>query len=539
MIKKKLGIGVQNIRDFSLENIIYVDKTEQIHELMQLGKHNFLARPRRFGKSLLLDTIAAMHEGSREQFKGTWAYEHLDWNTEKRPVLRIDFTLVNYETRPLAEGLMHYLRPMAQAVGIDIQDKEAQELFAALIETMGKKSSVVILIDEYEIAVTDFVGKDDARVEENLFTLKKFYGTMKGAGRYIHRSYITGVSKIGKVGILSDLNMLNDLSLDERFSTLLGYTEYELRHYYADYITEAAQRHGLTEPEILGHIKAHYNGYSWDGIETNRVYNPFSIVNFFQSFDIRNYWFATGTPTLLTRGARRQQITMEELEDLKISASLMESANLKSFYSVALLFQTGYLTIKSIEKQGVEKLYTLSFPNREVRESFASYLLAEYIGKDWDETELTLAFKLRQHLQNQELKSVFQIFASVIASTPYDITKYTEGYFHTIMHVLMYSTGLATFSEMQSSEGRLDTICEGHKAIYIFEFKLDSTASIALNQIKEKGYSAPFLQRAKALYITGVNFSSSEKRIDEVLVEAWDNGVFKPLHENFTPYIVP
>ena len=167
---------------------------------------------------------------------------------------------------------------------------------------------------------------------------------MKGMSRYIHRSYITGVSKIGRIGILSDLNMLNDLTLDERFATLFGYTETELRYYYADYITACAEKYNMTESEILGHIKHHYNGYSWDGIDENRVYNPYSIVNFFQSLEFQNYWFSTGTPTVLVRGARKQRITLDEMENLKTNGNLLQSANLKEFYSIALLFQAGYLT---------------------------------------------------------------------------------------------------------------------------------------------------------------------------------------------------
>ena len=192
---------------------------------------------------------------------------------------------------------------------------------------------------------------------------------MKGSGRNIHRTYITGVSKIGKIGILSDLNMLNDLTLDARFATLFGYTETELRHHYAEYITEAAAKHKCSEAEILAQIKVFYNGYSWDGIEENKIYNPFSIVNFFQSLEFQNYWFETGTPTVLVRGARRQYLDLEDLTHIEVGSDVLKSANLREFYSIALLFQAGYLTIKKIEKLEWENVYTLGFPNREVHRS--------------------------------------------------------------------------------------------------------------------------------------------------------------------------
>ncbi len=342
-------------------------------------------------------------------------------------------------------------------------------------------------------------------------------------------------SKIGHLGALAELSMVNDLSLDERFSTLFGFTEAELRHYFAAYIAEAAKKLRRTEEEILNHIKFYYNGYSWDRISENQVYNPFAIVNFFQSSSFQSYWFDTGTPTTLVKGVKHQGLTMIDLENLKTGADLLKSANLKEFYSLALLFQAGYLTIKQVEQLEWEKEYTLGFPNREVRSSFAKHLLAEYVGKAVDYTDHTLSFKLRMHLENQELKPAFQVFAPVIASTGYDVVKRSEGYFHTIMHVLMYSTGLATFSEVQSLEGRLDTICIAFKAIYIFEFKLDGTAEGALAQIKAQGYAKPFLAQPKALYLIGVNFVSAEKRIDQVLVEKWDGENFVGLDGDFTP----
>lgn len=387
MAMKKLGIGVQHIQDFVEENMIYVDKTEKIYELMQLGKHNFLVRPRRFGKSLMLDTVGAIYDGRKDQFEGTWIYDKIDWVAIKRPTLRIDFTQIEFVACSLEQGLYDYLSYLIQDLGLNIVANSAKGLFSALIDTLSKDKPIVILIDEYEMAITALVGKDDAKMQAYIDILKPFYGTMKGAGNKIHRSYITGVTKIGRIGILSDLNMLNDLTLDERFSTLFGYTETELRHYYAEYITETARRYKLSEADILAHIKHHYNGYSWDGIEDNKVYNPFSIINFFQSFRFQNYWFATGTPTVLARGARKQQITIAELENLKTNINLLQSANLKEFYSIALLFQAGYLTIKRVEIRGLSTDYILGFPNQEVRESFASYLLAEYVGKNWEETE--------------------------------------------------------------------------------------------------------------------------------------------------------
>ncbi len=537
MAQKKLGVGIQSLSHFREGNLVYVDKTEKIYELMQVWGYPFIIRPRRFGKSLALDTIAAIYEGKKNLLEGTWIYDKIDWETIKRPVLRIDFTQIEYNACSLEQGLVDYLSDLAKGLGINVEHKSAKELFRKLIEVLSQTSEIIIIIDEYEMPVTDFVEKEDEKLQQNIDTLKKFYGTMKGMSGSIHRSFITGVSKIGKIGVLSDLNMLNDLTLDERFSTLFGYTEAELRHFYAEYITEGAKKQHSTESEFLAKIKKYYNGYSWDGIEENKVYNPFSVVNFFQSFTFENYWFETGTPTVLVRGARKQQITLEEMEHIEASGNLLKSANLKEFYSLSLLFQAGYLTIKKVETWGGENSYILGFPNQEVRESYASHLLTEYVGKSWAEVDYTIAHKLKIHLEKEELKQAFQVFAPVIASTGYDIVKFTEGYFHTIMHVLMYSTGMAIFSELQSAQGRLDTICIGQNAIYIFEFKLDETAKVALSQIKRQKYATPYLLENKNIYLVGVNFVSADKKINEILVEKWNGKRFLKVKGDFTPVV--
>jgi len=435
----------------------------------------------------------------------------------------------------LEQGLQDYLQPIIEDLGINLTDSSARNMFKRIIEHLGKTEPFVILIDEYEMAVTDFVGGDEAKLQENINTLKKFYGTMKGTSRNIHRTYITGVSKIGKIGVLSDLNMLNDLTLDERFTTMFGYTETELRLFYAEHITEAARRHHCTEAEVLERIKLYYNGYSWDGIEENKVYNPFSIVNFFQSFQFQNYWFETGTPTILVRGARLQYLDLETLGHIEAGSDMLKSANLKEFYSITLLFQAGYLTIKKVEKWDWENVYTLGFPNREVQASFAKHLLAEYIDKPVDYADYALAHRLRLCIEREELKPAFQIFAAVVSSTGYDITKYTEGYFHTIMHVLMYNTGLVVFSELQNAEGRLDTVCIGQNAVYLFEFKINATAETALTQIKKQHYAQPFLAQKKSIYLVGVNFVTADKKINDILVEKWDGGQFVRLEGEFTP----
>lgn len=530
---KNLGIGVQYFGDFKTDNLIYVDKTESLYEMMGLPKHNFIVRPRRFGKSLLLSTIDCIYQGRKDLFEGTWIYDKIDWEKEKRPTLRLDFTLIEYNACSLEKGIQDYLQPIAEHLALALEDTSARNMFKRIIEKMAETTQIVILIDEYEMAVTDFVGTNDPRLDENITTLKKLYGVLKGASQFIHRSFITGVSKIGKISILSDLNMLNDLTLHERFTTLLGYTEKELRFYFADYIKEAARREEMSEEEILAEIKFYYNGYSWDGIVANKVYNPFSIVNYFQNFAFRNYWFDTGTPTVLIRGARLHQLTLNDLDKLEVTGELLGNADLKNFYSISLLFQAGYLSIKEARKAKGGANYRLGFPNEEVKKSFASHLLTEYVGKDWGYVDTTISHKLKLCIENEDWENMFRIFPPVIESTSYNVNKFVEGYFHTIMHVLVYSTGLVTFSELESQQGRLDMVTATYTAVFIFEFKQNESAASAISQIKEKGYDKRFYLSGLRLFLIGVNFLASEKRINDIKVEQWEDGVYKEITGNF------
>ena len=510
MARKKVGIGVQNIQDFAIDNLIYVDKTEKIYELMQLGKHNFIVRPRRFGKSLLLDTIAAIYEGSKEQFQGTWAYNNIDWAAETRPTLRIDFTLIESDACSLEQGLQAYLQPIAEDLELNLTGNSAKDMFKRIIEHLGKTKPIAILIDEYEMAITDLVGKDEARLEENIFTLKKFYGTMKGSGRYIHRTYITGVTKIGQIGILSDLNMLNDLTLDERFTTLLGYTETELRHYYAEYITAAAKKYNMPETEILGHIKHRYNGYSWDG--ATRVYNPFGTLNFLDNRTFVNFWFATGNPKFLIEQMREK--AFYNIENQAVNGIIFEKFDIENIELTSLLFQTGYLTVKELGER--DNYYVLDYPNHEVRESMYQFLiddLAKNIHRG--DSGLTM-IDLKKAFLVRDTEQVREILNGILSDLPNEaFLKQTEGLFHGLVHIIFNYLGIFIKSEVHSSRGRADAIVETPTDVFIFEFKINKTAAEAMAQIEKKKYADKYRASKKTLNGIAFNYNSIERCIDE------------------------
>jgi len=511
---KKLPIGRQDFASLIEEGNLYVDKTEHIFRLMQSGAFIFLSRPRRFGKSLLVSTLKEIFEGNRELFHGLWIEDKIDW--ERYPVIHIDFNLMNYRSNSLAVELDATMDQNAQKNNIVLASTDYKGKFKELLQTLssnGKK--VVVLIDEYDKAITDFLDYDDEeRVQENVRTLKNFYSTLKSLDSCIHFAFITGVSKYGKVSIFSDLNNLYDISNSPDFSTLLGWTQEEVLTNFQPYLERIEREMGLPMPRLLEAIRRVYNGYSWDGETT--VYNPFSLLNFFSNRQFGNYWFTTGTPSFLTHLLKKRRIPAYELEGISGPNSILESADVSSIDPVSLLFQTGYLTIKKIDRSDPTRpKYMLSYPNEEVKDSFLKNLLADYAEQPVFHTAYTYTERMREALEIGDLDRFFEVLSSLFASIPYQITATQESYFHTVVHVVLTLTGFVTHSEIPTNQGRMDAVVDTGKHIYLFEFKMRESADDALAQIRAKGYPERFRAEGKTLTLVGVAFDAAQKNIRE------------------------
>jgi len=509
---KKLPIGVQDFASLIKGGFLYVDKTEHIHRLMQAGKYLFLSRPRRFGKSLLLSTLKEIFEGNRELFKGLWIEDKIAW--APYPVIYIDFNRMDYRAQTLEQALNRQMDEQATKNGVKIeQGATAKQKLESLLESLssdGRKTAV--LIDEYDKAITDFLGEDETQLRDNVRTLKNFYGTLKSLDRCIHFALITGVSKYGKVSIFSDLNNLYDATTDQSMATLLGWTQEELERNFDERIEETAKHLKMNRKTLLKNLQTWYNGYSWDGETT--LYNPFSILNFFQAKRIHNFWFSTGTPTFLMQLMIRDQMPAYDLERITGSEALLDSADVLSADLIALLFQTGYLTIKKIDQtQPGRTRYHLSFPNEEVRVSFLKHLLAGYMGKPVVLTEATYSEKMRQALEKEDLERFFLVLQTIFATIPYQITGTQESYFHSIVHVCLTLTGYVVHSEIPTNQGRMDAVLDTGSHIYIFEFKLHESADDAMVQIRAKGYPERFRAAGKTLTLVGVAFDTERKNI--------------------------
>lgn len=375
---KNLPLSIQTFSDLITQDYLYIDKTKEIYNLFaQGGKYYFLSRPRRFGKSLLVSTLKEIFCGNKELFKGLWIYDKIEW--VQYPVIHLDLSKISFKTPEMLEKALESLvEKIAADFNIQLErDLFFKEKFGQLLEKMSQKQKVVILIDEYDKPLIDYIEAEKIETaNQNRDILKNFYSVIKASDEFLRFVFITGVSKFSRMSIFSDLNNLNDITIDENFSTLLGITRSELLNYFAERIKILSKKMNIPEKEFLENVTHWYNGYSWDGC--NFLFNPFSIINFFSKNRFSNYWFATGTPTFLIKHIKKQNQDIIDLDQKEVDESIFESYDIENLEVISLLFQTGYLTIKEIKPMGLKSQYILSYPNEEVKESFLKHILADY-----------------------------------------------------------------------------------------------------------------------------------------------------------------
>ena len=504
--RKKLPIGVQTFQKIRAGDYYYVDKTPLILDLIEGGTHYFLSRPRRFGKSLLLDTLKELFEGNEPLFRGLAAHGQWDWSV-KYPVLRFSFGRKNY-THPqaLQQSLHQQLTTLEEHYGIQPQFEDVGSRFADLIEKVTAQSGqpAVILVDEYDKPILDALTRPEV-ARENRDTLRGFYATIKDYDAHIRFSFLTGVSKFSKVSLFSGLNNLNDITLDQRYATLCGYTDADIDGVFA------AELFGLDRQAI----RDWYNGYNWLG---EGVYNPFDILQLFDKRDFRAYWFETGTPTFLIDQLMQRQMVSLTLDSLVSSAAMLSSFDVDDMTIEALLFQTGYLTIKQRENLGGDYFYTLGYPNREVRQSLNDTLLSALV-KDQSKQVVQRAQLYRLLLVNDfdGLKTLFHAF---FASIPYawytnsTIQNY-EGYYASVFYSYFASLGLNVTVEDMTNLGRVDMTLKFNQQVYIFEFKVVELVSggKALQQLKDKAYADKYRALNQPIHLIGVEFSKDSRNI--------------------------
>jgi Predicted AAA-ATPase len=367
---KNLPIGIQTLEQIRAKNCIYVDKTRLVHQLATTGTYYFFSRPRRFGKSLLISTLKELYLGNKALFNGLWIENNWDWS-KTNPVIHISFDDVDYQGLGLNDALLEQLDECAALYGITLEKitlkSKFKELIAALSSQYGK---VVILIDEYDKPIIDFLEKDEIDIaKKNRLTLRDFYSVLKNADKLLELLFITGISKFAKVSLFSHLNNLTDITLSKRYAALAGYTQEELEFNFPDYIQSCVENLKISREELLKQMKIWDDGYSWDGL--TEVYNPFGTLNFLYDQRFRNYWFSTGSPDFLVKQMRR--ITYYNVENAVVNDRILDKYDIDNLELIPLLFQTGYLTVKKVDKMTGDMV--LDYPNKEVRESMYEFLI--------------------------------------------------------------------------------------------------------------------------------------------------------------------
>lgn len=509
-------IGIQNFEDLRRNNCLYVDKTALIHKLVHSDKIYFLSRPRRFGKSLLVSTLEAYFQGKRELFAGL-AMEQLETEWTTYPVLHIDFSMTKYlGVEDLTGQLRINISRWEELYGRNEKEETYAERFEGVIRRAYEQTGlqVVVLIDEYDAPLLDSNSESDLQ-KQLRNELRRFFSPLKGAGQYLRFLFLTGISKFSQLSIFSELNNLQNISMTDEFSAICGITENEMITQMRRGIEQIAAKNGETFEEACAHLKQQYDGYHFSK-NCEDIYNPFSLINAFNQKDYRNFWFSTGTPTFLLNLLKEAHFDVRSLESIEATDEQFDAPTDHIVSPIPVLYQSGYLTIKDYNP--LFQIYTLGYPNREVRKGFIESLLPGYASlSPIDNTFYVVSF-IRDLMQGN-MTSCLERTRSFFAEIPYDLENKTEKHYQTIFYLLFRLMGQYVETEVKSAAGRADAVVKLDNAIYVFEFKFDGTPEEALAQINGKGYTIPYRTDGRKIYKIGVNFDSTTRSIGDWKIE--------------------
>jgi len=507
----KYPIGIQDFKTIRTDDYFYADKTALMYKLIKGGQYYFLSRPRRFGKSLLVSMMEYYFNGERELFKGL-AIEQLEQEWKTYPVLHLDLNAAKYTTpEALTSILESQLSRWEEVYGASPTEKVVSERFKGVIQRAYEKTGqkVAILVDEYDKPLLQTFDNEELK-EDYRATLKAFYGVEKSMGAYIQFAFFTGVTKFSKVSVFSDLNNLADISMDKRYAEICGITEKEIHDNLDAEVESLAQANNLTKEECYSKLKLNYDGYHFEA-GTAGMYNPFSLLRTLDSQAFKDYWFETGTPTILVEALKKNNYNLEELTQEEVTADLLGSIDSIDDNPLPLIYQSGYLTVKGYDERfGV---YRLGFPNKEVERGFTRFLVPYYTSLSETKSGAFIS-KFVREIESGQPEQFMQRLDTLFSDGDYQIAGDAELYFQNAVWVIFKMVGLYTEVEHHTSDGRIDLLIKTQDFIYIIEFKLDKSADEALQQIEYKQYAKPFEHDGRTIYRIGVNFSSKTRRID-------------------------
>ncbi len=493
----RLPLGISDFKVLREEgaNYLYVDKTLQLLNLLNAGKYLFLARPRRFGKSLLCSTIKYLYEGRHELYSGLAIEPLWAWN-KTNPVVHLSLTETSSGTpQELENSLLRLIQNRAAQAGLALSaiysTQAMPELLRELYARTGRR--VVVIVDEYEKPVHDHIS-DPPLAKKMREVLASFYGSLKGCDAELEKLFITGIGRMVRTSIFSELNQMLDVTLAPEAAELCGYTEEELHRDFAPFISRLAQANSITEAQAWNTLRSRYNGYWWGKGE--KVYNPWAILNCLRSDEFGSYWWASGTPGMLVELAATLQRPDGDLEGVK-STDLSLLFDITQPAAEPLLWQSGYLTVKAVSGQ----VYTLGFPNAEVREAWFGMMLGHFCGANRSAGQTSAALML-DALRTGNRVQFEQALTALFAAIPYDIQVNREAYYHSVFFAALQATGGEIIAESHTDKGRTDAVINTANAIYIVEFKL-GTAVDALAQIKDRRYYEPYLTDPRPIILLG------------------------------------
>ena len=514
----KYPIGIQDFEKLRHDGYVYVDKTRQIYSLASTGCYYFLGRPRRFGKSLLISTMEAYFLGKKELFKGL-AMEELEDEWNVHPVLHLDLNTGTYDSVDALRKIIDNFLVQWENIYGTARGEETQPLrFKGVIQRAFEKAGrqAVILVDEYDKPLLLNFDKPDLQ-DELRKELKAFYSVLKTQDRYIRFAFLTGITKFGKVSVFSDLNNLQDISMSANYADICGITEKEIHQYFELSIHELAEAKGMTYEQALARLKLQYDGYHFEH-DTPGVYNPFSLLNTLKEKTFKDYWFETGTPTYLVDMLQVSGWDVSRLQNEELSAMHIKSIDMAPQNPVPLIYQSGYLTIKGYDERF--QTYQLGFPNKEVENGFAMFLLSYYMPVKDSDTEFAARNFVRE-IESGDVDGFMSRLQTFFDACHYRIAVKKEADFQSALFIIFTVFGMYVEVEQASSRGRADIVMKTSDYVYIIECKLDGTAQNALKQIDDKGYANPFAHDKRTIYKIGVSFSSERRTISEWQVEGY------------------
>ena len=509
---RRYPIGIQNFEQLRNNGCVYVDKTELVYRLTHTDSVYFLSRPRRFGKSLLVSTLEAYFQGKKYLFEGL-AMERLETEWTEYPVLHMDFSKSKYtdvhslDTRINLE-IARWEEIYGKAEGEDTFSSRFEGVIRRAYEKTGRQ--VVVLIDEYDSPLLDT--NNDAQLQKQLRNIVRyFFSPLKGAGKYLRFLLITGISKFSQLSIFSELNNLQNISMRDEFSALCGITEHELLTQLKPDIERMAIDNEETYEEACAHLKKQYDGYHFSE-KCEDIYNPYSLINAFNTKKYDYFWFESGTPTFLLDILERMDFNVRELDGVMAAKEQFDAPTDAISDPIPVLYQSGYLTIKGYDR--MFRSYTLAYPNSEVRYGFTEALLPRYVHRFPRENSFYI-MSFIQDLMKGDVESCLERTRSFFASIPYDLENKTEKHYQTIFYLLFRLMGQYVDAEVKSAIGRADVVVRLVDAVYVFEFKYDGTPDEALAQIESKQYALPFKADGRKVFKIGVNFDSATRTIGD------------------------